>query len=266
MIIDLHLALATPVAARTPYEHYLAAHGRLAGCESGAEAVRALDADGVDFGVILHGPPAGRLAAVEAFPRRLGAFVPVSLRAVESDPAGALAAVRRAVAAGCLGIGSLTPYREGLSLDAPGVAAVCDLAAELRVPVHFECSAPGIDAAVGRVSTPIYDFEALARRHPRTAFILASWGGLLCLHEMMPELPRGLNNVHYDTASPVDAFDVPALLATVPKVVRQTRLLYGSAAPLKPRNLTPYRSAGVPREVREGVLGRNARQLLRLPV
>lgn len=268
MIIDFHLSLQTPPVRRTPYERFLADHGVADGYATAGEAVAALDRDGIDLGVLLHGPLEDRLAAVAAHPGRLLAFAPVSLRALQRDPAATIAAAAKALDHGCAGLGSITPYREAIDLDDASVDVLCALAAERGVPVHFECSIPSVTPAPGRVSTPIYDFEALARRHPQASFILGSWGGLLCLHEMMPELPRALNNIHYDTATPVDDADVDALLATVPKIVRQTRVLYGSASPRKPRDLSPYRSAAVPREVGEGILGRNARFLLRkhLPV
>ena len=108
------------------------------------------------------------------------------------------------------------------------------------------------------------DFEALAYRFPQLSLILGSWGGTMCLQEMMPELPAAMLNVYYDTASPVDAFDVGIMLGTVTKVVRSRKVLFGSASPLLPRDLGAFRQAGVAREVLFGVLGNNLSLLLGL--
>lgn len=264
MIIDGHLIIRTPANELDAYGRYLAAHGRGAGWESPTALVENLDADGVDFGLLLEGPNRLRESFVARAPARLGAFAFVSIRDLIAAPDRTLADARARIAAGFRGFGQLTPYREGVGVDHPALVPLLELACELKVPVHFECTCTGGLPAPGRVSTPIYDFEALALRYPQLSIILGSWGGTMCLQEMMPELPPAMLNVYYDTASPVDAFDVGIMLRTVTKVVRSRKVLFGSASPLLPRDLAAYRNAGVAREVLFGVLGNNLKLLLGL--
>jgi predicted TIM-barrel fold metal-dependent hydrolase len=82
---------------------------------------------------------------------------------------------------------------------------------------------------------------------------------------MIPELPKILLNVYYDTYSPVDDFDIGLMLATTHKVIRSRKILYGSGSPMATRRLGDYRNADVPREVVFGVLGNNYKLLLERP-
>lgn len=264
MILDGHIGFALPEEALDSFGRYLKAQGRLGGYESLSTLLTSLDADGVTFGLLLHGHNEHRLRAVRQHPDRLGTFAGVSLRALQADRAKALVEARRHIEAGCLGFGEITPYREGVSLDDPAFLALAELALELAVPLHLECTANVGEHRPGRVATPLYDFERLATRYPELKLILSSWGGGLCLFEMMPELPATLANVYYDTASPVDDFDVSVMMRTVPKVAAAHKILYGSAAPLKARRMEAYRQADVPPEVVHGVLGNNLALLLGL--
>lgn len=262
MIIDGHLIAATPDEELDAYGRFLKAHGRDAGYAEAADLIASMDKDGVDFGVLLEGPNWRRAAFIAEYPKRLGAFAGVSLRALAESPEKTLAEARSHLNAGFLGLGQIGAYREGFDLDHPALRPLYELAVECGKPIHFECTCPVGCGVPGRVSTPLYDFEQLAYQYPQLKMILSSWGGGLCLFEMMPELPRPLTNVYYDTASPVDDFDVDKMMQTVPKIVRTRKILYGSASPLLPRNLRCYQSAHAPKEVIFGVLGNNMRLLL----
>jgi predicted TIM-barrel fold metal-dependent hydrolase len=264
MIVDGHIHLATPDDELDAFGRFLKAHGQLQGWESGEALVADMDKDGVDLGILLHGSNTRRLQLVRQFPDRLVAFAGVSIRELRADPGRTLAQAREYVENGCLGFGESTPYREGSSLDDPAFRALVELAVELDVPIHIECSAIVGEYRPGRVSTPLYDYERLAVLYPNLKLILSGWGGGLCLYEMMPELPSILANVYYDTTSPVDQYDVNLMMRTVPKVASARKILYGSGSPLCPRNLEEYRQSDAPREVITGVLGDNISLLLGL--
>lgn len=262
MIIDGHLIVATPEDELDSYGRFLRAHGQGAGWATPEALMENLDADGVDYGILLQGPNKRRAFFIQQYPDRLGAFAAVSLRALASSPQATLRETRSFLRDGFQGLGQITPYREGFDLDDPALRPLFELAVECNVPLHIECTCTVGNGVPGRVSTPIYDFEEVARQFPTLKLILSSWGGGLCLFEMMPELPRLLTHVYYDTTSPVDNFEVSTMLQTVPKIIRTRKILYGSGSPLKPRDLAAYRSAPVPQEVLFGVLGNNMKLLL----
>jgi predicted TIM-barrel fold metal-dependent hydrolase len=264
MIVDGHICVASPDDQLDPFARFLKAHDRLCGWESSADLIGDMDRDGVDLGVLLEGPNECRLDFVSQFPDRLVAFAGVSLRAMHTRPEATLTQARHDIASGCLGFGQITPYREGMSVDHPAFLALAKLALELDVPIHIEATATVGEYHPGRVSTPLYDFEWLATRYPKLKLILSSWGGGLCLLEMMPELPAVMSNVYYDTTSPVDAYDVNIMLRTVPKVAFARKILYGSGSPLLSRHLDDYWRADAPREVIQAVLGGNMALLLSL--
>jgi predicted TIM-barrel fold metal-dependent hydrolase len=263
MLIDGHIHLATPEEELDSFSQFLQSHGRLKGWTSLEELVASLDKDGVDLGILLHGSNRLRKEGLTRFPNRLTAFFGVSLRALQAKPGQILSDIRNAILEGFVGIGGITPYREGFSLDDPVFGALAELAIELDVPVHIETTATVGDYVPGRVSTPLYDFERLALTYPTLKLILSDWGGGLALFEMMPELVLPLRNVYYDTASIVDEYDVGIMLSTVPKVVRAYKILYGSGSPYTDRNLDQYRGAPAPKETIARVLGLNYRTLLK---
>ena len=61
-----------------------------------------------------------------------------------------------------------------MALDHPALVPLFELACELDVPVHIECTCTGGLPRPGRVSTPIYDFEEVAKRYPRLKLILGA--------------------------------------------------------------------------------------------
>lgn len=265
MIIDGHLLIATPADELDAYGRMLAAHGLNKGWDAPEPLLDSLAADGVDFGLILQGPNRLREKFVARDPAKLGAFAAVPLRELAASPEKGLADARARIKDGYLGFGQISPYREGMNLDDPPLMALFELAQELGVPVHVEMTCSAGEPSPARVNTPIYDFEFIARRFPKLSLIIGSWGGTLCLYEMIPELPKLLLNVYYDTYSPVDDFDVGLMLATTHKVIRSRKILYGSGSPMRPRSLGAYTSADVPKEVLFGVLGNNYKLLLGLP-
>lgn len=81
----------------------------------------------------------------------------------------------------------LHPWAQGFSPQAPGVAAICETAASLGIPVLFHDGTPPW-------STPL-QLAALARRHPHTTIVLGHGG----LHDLWREAVAAVDsatNVH----------------------------------------------------------------------
>lgn len=264
LVIDDHLRLLVPENEMEPYDRFLEHHGLCKGYQSGEQLIAAMNKDGVNVGVLLHGNNEHRLAMVDQYPKRLVAFAGVQMRALNDDPEATLGNIRRLIARGCRGIGELRLFSEGYGVDNPSLHALIGVAIELDVPIHFECTSTVGEYYPGRIGTMLYDFERLANLYPKLKMILSSWGGGLCLFEMMPELPEKLKNVYYSTGSPVDDFNVGVMLRTVPRVCYPRKILYGSAAPIRSRQIDVYTGSAAPREVIQAILGLNIALLLGL--
>jgi predicted TIM-barrel fold metal-dependent hydrolase len=287
MIVDSHVHLYSPEINRDPSGWAAAAgescwaelstrrraDGRLVqGFPDVGTLLRTMDAAGVGRAVLLgwywekHDTCVAQnrffAACVRAHPDRLAAYAAVQ----PSAGAAALSEVRRARDEGLIGIGELCPHQTGLSLDAPEFAAVAGLAAELELPLNLHVTDPSTPAYPGRVETPLEDFAALARRHPRTTFVLAHWAGGLDV--------RGLANVCVDTAAAPLIYRRPAW-ERLGITARPDQVLFGSDYPLNlyPRSQPEPEMAGFVKEatealsdpsVRAQVMGGNARCLFRL--
>lgn len=120
----------------------------------------------------------------------------------------------------------LHPWVQGFSPHAPGVAAICETAASLGVPVLFHDGTPPW-------STPL-QLASLARRHPRTAIILGHGG----LHDLWREAAAAVAtaaNLHICLcATPVYAMRV--LLDQCPT----ERVLFGTDGGLVPEAAQRY--------------------------
>lgn len=264
MIIDGHIHLVTPDEELDSFGRFLKSHGRLKGWSSLDDLVTGMDKDGVDLGIILYGPNGARKEALTRFPDRFKSFFGVSLRALKAAPDQTRSDIVNSIKEGFVGIGEVTPYREGFGLDDPALDQLAKLAVELDVPLHVETTATVGDYIPGRTTTPLYDIERFAMDYPKLKLILSDWGAGLCLFEMMPEVARTLRNVYYDTTSIVDEYEVDIMLDTVSKVVRANKILYGSGSPYNERRLDRFKQAPAPKETVARVLGLNYQTLLRL--
>ncbi|MEO6874411.1 MAG: amidohydrolase family protein, partial [Opitutaceae bacterium] len=162
---------------------------------------------------------------IKAHPDRLSAFAtlqPAAGRAVT------LAEMKRAHDEGLCGLGELSPHSQGYDVSDAVFAEVLEWAATLRLPVNLHVTDPASGRYPGRVETPLSDFVRLARKHSRTIFILAHWGGLLPLRE-----PKalGLKNVYYDTAASPLLYRED-IWSRFLSVVPRGRVLFGSDFPL----------------------------------
>jgi predicted TIM-barrel fold metal-dependent hydrolase len=178
--------------------------------------------------------------------------------------------VRRAEGEGLCGLGELSPHSQGYAVGDATFGAVLTLAAKLKLPVNLHVTDPDSRDYPGRVNTPLKDFFWLARKHPKTTFILAHWGGLLPLR--MPAALK-LNNVFYDTAASPLLYDEGIwrkFLAQVPA----DRVLFGSdyslnvypridAEPAMARLVAELHRSGLTADQLRAVAGGNAARLLR---
>ena len=184
----------------------------------------------------------------------------------------ALAEVRWASEHDFAGLGELSPHTLGVAADDPGWEDVLALAGEMRLPVNLHVTDPQSRMYPGRIDTPLDDFLAWARRHPRTTFVLAHGGGRLPWHR--PEV-QALDNVYYDTA----AFPLLGATAQIPEWIEELgpeRLLWGTDWPLDlyPRHALRPAMAGFRADLeaveltaaaRAALLGGNAQRVYRLP-
>jgi predicted TIM-barrel fold metal-dependent hydrolase len=208
-------------------------------------------------------------ACVRAHPDRLSACATLHPSAGRD---ATLEEVRRAAGEGLIGLGELSPHSQGYAVDDPVFAAVLSLAGERRLPVNLHVTDPDTPPYPGRVLTPLADFEALARAHPATTFILAHWGGLLPIRD--PAV-RELTNLYYDTAASPLLYG-PGVWGRFIGEVGPERVLFGSDFPL---NLYPKhelesalvrfveeaRNSGLDLAALEPVLAGNAKRVFRLP-
>lgn len=199
------------------------------------ELLRAMDAAGVGRAVLLgwYWETPGSCAlqnrfyaqCIRAHPDRLAAFATLHPAAGRK---ATLAEVRRAHGEGLCGLGELSPHSQGYGVADPVFGAVLTLAARLKLPVNLHVTDPASGNYPSRVETPLRDFVGLARKFPRTTFILAHWGGLLPLRD---PTARALANVYYDTAASPLLYD-EGVWQRFFAVVPPTRVLFGSDYPL----------------------------------
>ncbi|MFI5356007.1 MAG: amidohydrolase family protein [Opitutales bacterium] len=207
-------------------------------------------------------------ACVAAHPDRLSAFATFHPAA---GRAASLREVQRAADAGLIGLGELSPPAQGYRMDDPLFATVLERAADLHLPVNLHVTDPASRPYPGKVETPLAGLVRLARAHARTNFILAHWGGRLPLVANEP-LP---GNLHYDTAASPLLYPETIWREFFNRVPAE-RVLFGSDHPLNlypaidtepelARLVAEAHRAGLTAGELRGLMGENARRLLRLP-
>lgn len=201
--------------------------------------------------------------AVRAHPDRLSAFAAVRT----DDEAACVEEVRRARNDGLIGLGELSPHsNHHTDCASPVLAALLELAGELRMPVNVHVTDPHSSRFPGRVETPWADFARLVSQHPATTFILAHWAGGGDVREY--------KNVAVDTAAAPLIYRTPAW-DRVGRTARADQVLFGSDFPLNvyPRQQTTPQMRGFVQEaaaaltdpaLRQAVLSENCRRWLNL--
>jgi predicted TIM-barrel fold metal-dependent hydrolase len=204
---------------------------------------------------------------IQAHPDRLSAFA-----AVARPDAPALAATRRRLDAGFIGLGELCPQVHQTAFASLEWDGLMSLAREYRVPVTLHVSDPIIAPPGPAGKTPPLDeYRALARRFPEIRFILAHWGGGLPFYELSTRVSRDLQNVLYDTAASALLYN-KAIYRRVCDVIGPERILWGTDYPLltHPRrarkpgfalDLEDVRTAGLSAHEEALILGGNAARI-----
>jgi predicted TIM-barrel fold metal-dependent hydrolase len=224
------------------------------------ELVAAMDEHGVDVSVVftyeglLHPSPESNdsLARfVSARSDRLVAFATVDPRATS-----AAAEIERCVSElGMRGV-KLHPWLQGFSSHEPGLDAVCEVAARLRVPILFHDGTPPF-------STPL-QLASLAQRHPDTTVVLGHGG----LHDLWREAIAAVDaspNVHLCMCG-TPGYAMRAIVARCPI----ERILFGTDGGLRPEPMPRYAALrirqldelGLDDAQRTAILVTNPRRLL----
>lgn len=142
-----------------------------------------------------------------------------------TDPEAAAEITRCVRVHGMRGV-KLHPWVQAFSAHTPGLDPVCDVAAELGVPILFHDGTPPF-------STPL-QLATLARRHPRTTIVLGHGG----LHDLWREAGAAVEsneNVHVCLCA-TPAYAIRALLARCPL----ERIVFGTDGGLLPEPRQPY--------------------------
>lgn len=200
--------------------------------------------------------------AVSRFPDRLSGFVSVN----PCEVAEMQKEVERCVAQGLVGIGELMPDGQCFSFDEMTVVApLAEVAREYHLPIMTHASEPVGHVYPGKGERPLHTITRFAEQFPDVVLVCAHWGGGLFLYELMPKLLGVLVNVYYDTAASL--FLYRDRVFTVAMQVAPDKILFGTDYPLisHGRFLKRVRTAGLPPLIERGLLGENARRVLRLP-
>lgn len=184
----------------------------------------------------------------------------------------ALDEVKRCVDSGMLGIGELNPYGQGISFEDPNFLTIVEACIDANLVLNLHVSEEVGHFYLGKSTTRLLDYYHLAYRYPELKLVLAHWGGGLFFYEIMPEVRRTLKNVYYDTATTPLLYPTQSIFNVALQCVSHKKLLYGSDYPLivYPRKqkepdfwqfLNEIKELGLPEDVYEDVMGKNAARL-----
>lgn len=180
----------------------------------------------------------------------------VAFATVDPNDPGAADEIARCVRGGDMRGVKLHPWVQAFSAHTPGLDPVCEIAAELGVPILFHDGTPPFSAPL--------QLAALARRHPRTTIVLGHGG----LHDLWREAAAAVEaapNVHV------------CLCATPPYAMRALvdrcpldRVLFGTDGGLAAHASQHYvalrvrqlERLGLSRKQRAAIVEHNPRRLL----
>lgn len=228
--------------------------------------VEEMDSAGVDVSVVCGFPWRSidmcrqhntyMMEAVRAFPDRLIGLAtvnPVAGKACDTE-------LERAFAGGLRGVGEISADAQGFRLDDPqttgriaGAVEEAGLFLLLHANEELGHFYPG---KTPTTPTQVYSF---LEKFGDVTTVLAHWGGGLCFYELMPEVARVTSCAYYDTAASPFLYR-PDVYRVAVEIVGAGRILFGTDYPLlrMRRHLDELDRAGLPEEVKEGILGKNA--------
>lgn len=250
MRIDAHVHYMPPsqrdklaeFAEREPYWDLLLSPSEfgksIQGWASAERMIEDMDRAGLDR-VVLQGEYPQRhetcvernsrvLGIVNHWPERVMAFAVVQPKA---GPA-VLDELDRCVAGGLCGVGELSPYAQGFSLDDADFLRLVERCIDYDIPLNLHVSEEVGHYYPGKSTTPLRHYYRLAERYPELKLILAHWGGGLIFYEMMTKVRRTLKNVWYDTAASPLLYPTRKIFAVALACLDHRKILYGSDYPL----------------------------------
>ncbi len=279
MIIDFHTHIFPPWL-RERREEYVKSDPCFAALYSRPEATMAtaeelvtiMDEAGVDLSVVLnigwvsHGLCAATndyiLDAAARYPERLIAFCAIQPSAGDA----AISELERCAEAGALGIGELRSDIQGFDLTHEAtMKPVVDAALRHDLILVTHASEPVGHDYPGKGSITPDILYSFVLGFPALNIVCAHWGGGLPFYALMPEVHGALNNVFFDTAATVFLYQ-PGIFGQVSSIVGSNKILFGTDYPLmhQSRVIAQVQSSELPEKDRVGILGANARSLLRL--
>ncbi len=294
MVIDAHIHLYAPEVSADPrawgqarqesvWVNCVAPEGRpsLQGWATVGQLLRDMDSAGVDRVVLLGWYWENQATAdlqnrwfadwIKTHPDRLSAFATV----VPSPDNRWAESLRHALEQGFCGIGELLPQAQGFTLKDESFATLMQIARDYRVPTTLHVT-DSLSVAPGAyvIPTPLAGYVELVKDFPDNVVILAHWGGGLPFYELNRTLGSLFRNTYYDTSASALLYH-PSVYRRVCDLIGADRILFGSDYPLLTHrrltreptfvhDLQDARNAGLTASELKGILGENARRLLRL--
>ena len=279
MIVDFHTHIVPP-AIKERRSEYLGRDRLFDGLYTNPKAklaiaedlVASMDRAGVDVSVVLNiGWTTHELCvktndyiieAIARHPDRLVGFCAVQPRAGKA----AVAELERCAQAGLKGVGELRPDTQGFDLgDKEVMRPLVEAMIEHRLVFLTHASEPVGHSYPGKgIVTPDILYRFISN-FPQLTTVLAHWGGGLPFYALMPEVAEALGNVYFDTAaSPFLYRD--DIFKHVIEIAGPDKILFGTDYPLirQGRLLKSVRSLYLPEEVKDMILGGNAKRILNL--
>lgn len=292
MIIDAHIHFTPPelqtrldqFAEQEPYWGLLLnpPEGKsIQGWADPERMIADMDAAGVDRVVIVgeyfrqHEACVERnnraIDLVNRFPDRVLALATLQPAAGERT----IAELKRCLDAGLHGVGELNPYAQGVDLLDRRFLRLTEAIVEADVPLNLHVSEEIGGYYLGKSTTPLRDYYALACRFPELKLILAHWGGGLFFYEIMPRVRKQLSRVWYDTAASPLLYPTKRIFQTALTAISHKKILFGSDYPLlvypakmSEPDMRPFLSAidklALDPDVYADVMGVNAARLFQL--
>jgi len=235
------------------------------------ELISSMDNDGVDMSVVLnYGWSSASLTrevndylleSIARFPKRLIGFC--TARFDNSD--AALKEIEMCIAAGAKGVGEIrpdiTPGKGKIGLLKP----LTDYLSERNIIMLTHSSELDGHSYPGKGSATPDLLLSLIKLNPNLKIVCAHWGGGLHLQTGIPEINNTLHNVYFDSAASPFLYP-PDIYQNVITAFGAEKLLFGSDYPLLKTNryLNEIKNLHLPPAVEKGILGENARRLLKL--
>jgi len=202
------------------------------------------------------------LESIARHPKRLIGFVTVQPQSVDA----AIAEIERCAQGGARGIGEMRPDMQLLDFnDESIISPFMEAIKKHRLILLTHASEPvGHDYPGKGIITPDVLYPFLTA-YPDVTIVCAHWGGGLPFYALMPEVPKALQNVYFDTAASPFLYQ-PQIYSLVSQLVGADKILFGSDYPLMPqtRLLQEVNSAAINEEEKSLILSGNASRILKL--